>query len=491
MPRNRVVNRVFARFLGKNQPGSPATSLGYTQPVTTESLAEIFADCDDYTVTPVFIGGRRSLEAAVCYVDGLVQGVSLSEDVMRPLTEPARFDKACDLRSAIDVMLHGGVYNHRIKKSDDINDVVSDMINGFCAVVFNSLRVAVTFEVKTTDKRAIGEPTVEKAVKGAKDAFVEMLRTNTGLLRRKMRSPDLKIKQFTVGKRSLTTVAVVHIEGLSDPDIVREVQRRIDAINVDGLVSLGNIEDSLVERSLTPFPQLIYTERVDKFCMNLLEGRVGVMVDGFPIAYVLPASFSQFIKVPEDKSDHFLAASMLTALRYIAACITLVLPGFYVAVAMYSPEMMPTKLMLSIIESKQNVPFSTATEVISMLIAFEVLQEAGLRLPQSIGETVSIIGALVVGQSAVEAKVVSAVVVIVVAVSGICGYTMPNQDMAVALRIWRFVIVLAAVLGGMFGVAVACTALTHHLAGIENFGVAYISPLSPVDRAGCGRRKKR
>ena len=215
------------------------------------------------------------------------------------------------------------------------------------------------------------------------------------------------------------------------------MRRRLNKIKTDGILTSADIEENISDDPRSPFPQLITTERPDKFCLNILEGRVGILADGLPIGYLAPGTFSQFFKVPEDRAGHFTSATVLTVLRYAALLITLLLPAFYVAVAMYHQEMLPTKLMQSIIRSKQSVPFPTAVEVLLMLISFELLQEAGLRLPDPIGETVSIIGALIVGQSAVEAKVVSPVVIIVVAIAGIAGYTMPNQDMGAALRLCR------------------------------------------------------
>jgi hypothetical protein len=210
-----------------------------------------------------------------------------------------------------------------------------------------------------------------------------------------------------------------------------------------------------------------------------MDGRVGVLVDGLPMGCLLPGDIAQFIKVPQDKSYNYAMVTALTLIRYACMMITLLLPAFYIAVATFHQEMLPTKLMLSIIASKQDVPFGTAFEVLVMLVAFEVLQEAGLRLPQTIGQTVSIIGGLVVGQSAVEAKIVSPVVVIVVAVAGICGFTMPNQDFANALRLWRFALAAIASVMGLFGVMAGCVGLIYHLATLESFGVAYLTPFAP------------
>jgi len=247
---------------------------------------------------------------------------------------------------------------------------------------------------------------------------------------------------------------------------------------MEGILNAAELEENIVDTPQSLFPQVITTERPDKFCLNLLEGRVGIIADGLPIGFLVPGTVSQFVKVPEDHANHFIVASVLTILRYISIIITAIVPAFYVAVAMYHQEMLPMKLIQSIIDAKQSVPFPTATEVLMMLVAFELLQEAGLRLPNPVGQTVSIIGALIVGQSAVEAKVVSPVVVVVVALSGICGYTMPNQDFAAALRVCRFLLVITAIVAGMFGLVIGAAMIIHHLCSLESFGVAYMSPFA-------------
>jgi hypothetical protein len=284
----------------------------------------------------------------------------------------------------------------------------------------------------------------------------------------------LKFRTVKVGDRSNTSVAVVYIDGFTRRELVNETEARLAAIRSDGLITASVIEASIADNPLSPFPQLIYTERADKFCLNLLEGRVGIIADGLPLGYLAPGTFDQFFKVPEDAANHFMIASVLTFLRYASLALTLILPAFYVAVAIYHHEMLPAKLMESVIQAKQSVPFPTAVEVTLMLIAFELLQEAGLRLPDPVGEVVSIIGALVVGQAAVEAKVVSPIVVIIIAVSGIAGSAMPSQDMASALRITRFIFALLAIVGGMFGIAVGVVLLVYPLCTLETFGEAYI-----------------
>ena len=224
------------------------------------------------------------------------------------------------------------------------------------------------------------------------------------------------------------------------------------------------------------FPQVLFTERPDRFCRGLMEGRVGVLIDGIPLGCLVPCDLNQFLRTSQDLSYHWAIVSVLTLLRYLSIFITVLLPGFYIAVSAFHLQMIPTQLALSIIASKQDVPFSTQFEVLAMLLAFELLQEAGLRMPKTIGQSVSIIGALVVGQAAVEAKIVSPAVIIVVAAAGMAGFTMPSQDFANGLRIWRFLVALGACFAGLFGLTTVAAALIFQLAKMQNCGVSYLTP---------------
>lgn len=271
---------------------------------------------------------------------------------------------------------------------------------------------------------------------------------------------------------------VVYLDGIADPDTVKRVEERLDAIDIDGVESAGNLEEYLTDASRTPFPLMPFTQRPDRFCAGLLEGRVGLLCDGLPFGYLLPGTMDQFFRTSQDRAFNWMTASMLLLLRYFCMAATLLIPGLYIALVTFHPEAIPVKLALSIVAAKQEVPFSTVFEVLIMLVAFEVLQEAGLRLPSPIGATVSILGGLVVGNAAVEAHIVSPAVLIAVAIAGVAGYTMPSQDMAAALRLWRFLLAILASLGGLFGLAMGCAALICHLAGLESFGVPYLAPFT-------------
>ncbi len=468
----------FLKRKKEEAPYHPRKAPRFPGKLSAAALKQVFQNCGDLDSREVWLGGDERNRAALFFLDGVVSGGDLSELVLRPLSDPLRFPKDLGAQESLQRVLAGGVYSATGKLRDNLDDAASDLVNGFGVLVFDALEKAVSFEVKSKENRAVSEVSDEKALKGAKDSFVEAFRTNTGLVRKRLRNPQLKLLEQTVGRKSGTKTATFYIEGLTDPQLVEKVQTRLAHIDIDGVLTTENLESYLVDNPKTPFPQLLYTQRPDKFCLNLLEGRVGILADGLPLGFLAPGTLAQFMKVAGDNSLHFIVSSAVTLLRWIAMLVTVLLPAFYVAIAMYHQEMIPTKLMLSIIASKADVPFSTAIEVLGMLVAFELLQEAGLRLPDPIGQTVSIIGALIVGQSAVEAKIVSPVVVIVVAFAGIAGYTMPNQDFAAALRICRFLLVLCAIAGGMFGLVIGLILLVYHLAGLESFGVPYLTPFA-------------
>lgn len=446
----------------------------FPEAVDSETLKNIFADCSDFQYREISPGLTRGEKLFVCWLDGTVDGGAVSEEILRPLTEFFRIGAL----PAAEHLLNGAVYSGTAQLRSDTDALVGDIVQGCAAVVFDKSREAVTFEVRTKNVRSISEPQLEKSLKGGKDSFTERLRTNTGLVRSRICDPALKIKSTTLGRKSNTRAAILYLDGVADPAQIEELERRLDAIDVDGVLATGSIEEYIVDRPLSPFPQLIHTERPDRFSRQLLNGRVGLIIDGLPVAFLIPATFAEFLRVAQDDSLHYTVASVLSVIRWMALLLALALPAFYVAVAMYHQEMIPTKLLMSVIESKQNVPFSTALEVIGMLIAFELLQEASLRLPDPVASTTSIIGALIVGQSAVEAKVISPIAVIVVALAGISGYAQPSQDLGAALRIWRFLLVVAAVLMGLFGVTALLCFLVWLLCTMDSFGVNYTAPMS-------------
>lgn len=446
---------------------------GYCGPVTDENIRSIFEGAGDLNLRELHIGGHVLVLYAI---DGLTSGGDISEFVVKPLMQDSA---AAGLRELYDRALHSTVYNSVAEPCRDLNDVASKLVNGYSVVLFGEAG-AIAFEDKTGEKRSPSAPEVENTVKGPKDAFTETVRTNTSLLRRHLRSPDLRFYETQVGRRSLTNVSLVYLDGLTDPSLIARMKKRLSEIQIDGMVTPAAVEEYLTGSRATAFPLLQYTERTDRFAQALLDGRVGLLVDGLPLGYLAPVDLAYLMSSAEDRGMDFLSASFVCVLRYLALLLSLLLPGLYVAMTAYHPEMLPTRLLEAIIESKHAVPFPTVLEVLGLLMAFELLQEASVSLPQSIGQSLSVIGGLVVGTAAVDAKILSPAALIVVAAAGICGYAIPGRDFAGALRLWRFLLALLAGFGGLFGLTAGALCLLIHLAGLESFDIAYLSPFCGV-----------
>ena len=446
--------------------------------VDGRALAAQFEDAADFETRKVLCGGQL---LTVLFLDGLTSGRDIAEQVLRPLaqmTDEAR-EEVLYTRA-----LQGGVWCASVKEPESTQQAAELLVNGFCVILFPKSGKALGCEVKTGEKRSPSPPETENTVKGAKDAFTETLRTNTSLVRRHLRTPGLRLAETVVGKRTLTKVTVCWIDRLTDPELPRRMQERLSSIDIDGALSPAAIEEYVTGSRRTAFPLLEYTERTDHFCQGLLDGQVGLLADGLPLGYLAPVGLGRLMRSPEDRATDFFSASMLRLLRYAALGVSLLLPALYAAMAMFHQQMLPTKLLLSIIESKQNVPFSTLLEVLGLLCAFELLQQAGLHLPQAVGTAVSIIGGLVVGTAAVDAKLVSPAALIVTASSGICGFTLPNRELSDAVRLWRFVLTVLAGLWGLLGVTVGLLLLLTGLAGLESLGRSYLSPFGRAEVKG-------
>ena len=434
---------------------------------TDQQVREVFADAGDFVARELKCG---ELTLYAYSVDGLTSGADTSRFVFRPIANELR---GADMEELHRKALYGTIYNNVAIPCKNLQDAALKLVNGFCVVLFPGVG-AIAFEVKTGDKRNPAAPALENTVKGPKDAFVETMRTNTSLIRRHLRTPQLRLWQTTVGQRSITNVSVVWIDGITNSELVVRMKRRIESIDIDGLLSPSAVEEYITGSRATAFPLLQYTERADTFCRGLLEGRVGVLVDGLPLGYLAPTDLGYLMQSPEDRSRDYVSATCVKLLRWTALLIDLLLPGLYVAMAMYHSNLLFPELRNTVMGGIEQIPFSPGGEAIAMLIAFELLQESGIHLPQSIGQSVSTIGGIVVGSAAVDAGLISPVALIAVSIAGVCGFVLPNRDVANAIRFWRFIIALLAWAAGLAGVAVAFGILMIHLSCLKSMGMPYI-----------------
>ena len=344
------------------------------------------------------------------------------------------------------------------------------------------MQVAFDIEVKGFKQRSVDKPSNEIVVKGPHEAFVENIRINTSLIRRIVNYEDLVIENLVVGKITKTKCAICYLSDITNDDLIAEVKYRINNLDIDSLLSSGQLEQLISDKSSLNVPQMLATERPDKASSYLLNGRVVVLVNGSPYGLIMPAVLNDFLSSPDDMNEKPLFANFLKFIRGFATFLTLLLPGLYIAITSFHQELLPTELLFSILASRENVPFPSFVEIFLLEISFELIREAGLRVPSPLGPTIGIVGALVLGQAAVSAGVVSPILVIVVAITGISSFAIPDYSFGLHVRITRFVFIFLGYLCGFLGIALGLFVYLSMMAGTTSFGVPYMTGVSPMEK---------
>jgi len=443
-------------------------------------LREIFKDVDDIIYRHIEGGKNKKLKMSVVYVDGMTNKETVSEYAIDNLINNLDL---VELEKNADNELQGAIAKTSIsilevKAILTLEDAVDKILSGETVLFIDSCTKAIMLSSRGWPMRGVSEPSTETVLRGARDGFNETMKVNLTLIRRRIRDPKLKIKYMQVGSRSKTDVAILYIEDKVNKNVLEAVQKRLDNIEIEAVLESSYIEELIEDDNFSPFPQIENTERPDAAASALLEGRVVIAVDNTPTVLMAPAIFTAFMQSSEDYYERWLSACMIRLIRYIALPITILLPAMYVAITSFHPNMLPTELALYVAASRANVPFPAYFEAFLMELVIELIREAALRIIGPVGSTIGLVGGLVVGQSSVEAGLITPLAVIVVALTAIASFTIPSYNFSTSLRMIRFAFIILAATMGLFGISIGLCILIIHLCTLKSFGVPYMSPFS-------------
>ncbi|WP_235886227.1 spore germination protein [Paenibacillus cymbidii] len=413
------------------------------------------------------------------YLDGMADGAIVDAVLKALLIHASELSWNPEQLPTAEMLRTHLMFNAAAKTCGSLQEAVFGILSGDTLVFVEGLDQAVLVSSKGWKERSVEEPSAENNVRGPRDGFTESIRTNTAHIRRRIKDPELRIDSTVIGTRTRTDVSVLYIRDLVKPGLVEEVKRRLDSIRLDAILESGFIEEMIDDAPFSPFNTVQSTERPDKVASALLEGRVAILTDNTPVALIVPTFFWQFMQAPDDYYHRYWVGTFFRIVRYFAFLISLILPSTYVMLVSFHHEMIPTSLALTIASGREVVPFPVLLEALLMELAFELMREAGLRMPKPIGQAVSIVGSLIIGQAAVQAGLVSPFMVIIVAITGISSFAIPSYSSSLALRIFRFPLLLASGSLGLLGFATMFFLLLLHALSIRSFGEPYLAPLSP------------
>lgn len=441
------------------------------------SLKQYFGNSDDFGSRRISMG-TNVIDAVVFFFEGLVDKTAIDQFVVHELQRMTSESPVSPSSGVQDA----GISTHKLVTKDTLEDVAEELLTGNTAVFVEGRGQAWIAATGGGERRSVSESATEVIVRGPRESFNESLQTNVGLVRKRLYTHKLRVEKRKIGKLSNTPVALLYLEGIAKEDIVQEARNRLSKIDIDGVLESQYIEEFIEDPYYSPFPTVYSTERPDRVAAALLEGRIGILTDGTPVALVVPATISMFLYSNEDYYQRFDIASLLKLLRTFTFFASFLLPSFYVALLTFHQEMIPTPLLIALTGQREGVPFGIAIEVFLMEVTFEILREAGIRLPKSIGSAVSIVGGLVLGQAAVEASLVGAGTVIAVSATAIASFTTPSYSIAIASRMIRFGMLILSAFLGAFGFFFGLILLVVHLNKLRSFGVPYLSPIVPFHK---------
>jgi spore germination protein KA len=446
-----------------------------------ENIKTRMGNSEDLIIREFRIGSASQTEIAIIYVDGMVDEKSIHQFIMEPLmlhgnvlenTESA--DNILLDRLKMTLLTVGQI--HEVSSLEPLFD---PLLSGNVIVLLNGYTCGLHISMADWESRTVAEPSSQTVIRGPKEAFTENIRVNSTLIRRKIKDPNLNLKNWKIGKVTKTNVSIMYIRGIADETVVNDVSQRLGQIDTDAILESGYIEEFIQDEPYTIFPTMQNSERPDVIAAGLLEGRVAILIDGTPHVILVPGLFIQFFQAAEDYYQRADISTLIRALRYFCLFIATLAPSLYIAITTFHQEMLPTQLLISLAAQREGVPFPAFIEGLSMEVTYEILREAGVRMPRAVGQAVSIVGTLVIGQAAVEAGIISATMIIIVSITAISSYVIPQFDMSISVRISRFFFMVLGAAFGLFGIFVGMIALLLHLSSLRSFGVPYMAPVGP------------
>ncbi|HHV29142.1 spore germination protein [Acetivibrio mesophilus] len=429
----------------------------------------------------------KTISACLIFYDGMVNGMLINLNILQPLMLLSNLDikdKGTENKNISEYIHKNLVTHNQVKVSREFDEIIDEINFGGCGVFVDGIDIAYACDVKGWQHRSVDRPNNEIVIRGPQESFNEVLRVNTALIRKILKDEDLVAESVSIGERSKTPCSMLYIKDIANDSLVNEVRRRLENIKTDYIFDTGELEQYIEDNTIMPTPQIIATERPDRVASMLTEGKVAVIMSGSPFALVMPTTNNDFLQSAEDAYVRFPYANLLRVMRVIAIFMSLLLPGLYVAITNFHHEMIPTDLLFAIEASRERVPFPSVVEIIIMEFAFELIREAGLRVPSPIGPTLGIIGALILGQAAVAANIVSPILIIVVAVTGIGSFAIPNFSLGFSFRILRFVYVFLAAIAGFLGITFGLFVQSIYLCNAKSFGVPFMAPFGPKTNSG-------
>ncbi|WP_044642800.1 spore germination protein [Risungbinella massiliensis] len=414
----------------------------------------------------------------IVYISGLVKEDIINQSIVQPILNYYSPTEQ-KVQNTYEFIRKHVLSNANLRSENNWKQIITALLSGSTILFIEGFPSALIANVAGGVTKPISEPTSQTVIRGPKDSFTESIQTNIALVRRRIKSPNLWMHQLTIGNISQTTVSVMYINGVVNRKIVDEVIQKLSEIEIDGVLESGYLESFIEDKAFSPFPTVFSTERPDVIAGNLLEGRVAIFIDNTPYVLVAPTSFTQFFQSVEDYAQRYDIATFLRIIRYFSFIVSILAPSIYVALTAFHPEMIPTQLLVNLAGQRENLPFPSLIEALAMELTFEVIREAGIRAPKALNTAVTIVGAIVIGETAVTAGLVSPAMVIVVAITAIASFATPSFPIAISARLVRFPLIFLAATLGLFGVTIGTILIVAHMNTLHSFGVPYLAPFSP------------